>query len=278
MGYFRFRRSIKIAPGVRWNIGKKGSSLSFGGRGFTHTIGPQGSRTTISVPGTGVSYTHVHSPPQPPPAGSAPVTAPANANANRTRERPLLSTCFYTIGIILLGIWLLTKVSQQNSPSPATSYMPPSATPSLTPSSVTATTPSPRYSTIGRSPMIAFSPLPTYSAPAGRSEPAIQRALPVDARPSAAQPVAATATPVLSPAAPLITYRIVNIKKGYGLVLYSGPGSTYPAIAKMPLGMRGITLTNRKMANGSTIWQEISVGGYVGWVKEIYLAREGATR
>jgi hypothetical protein len=32
MGFFRFRRSIKLFPGVRWNFGKKSSSLSIGGR------------------------------------------------------------------------------------------------------------------------------------------------------------------------------------------------------------------------------------------------------
>jgi hypothetical protein len=60
MGYFRFRRSFKILPGVRWNIGKKSSSVSLGGRGFHYTIGPAGQRTTVGLPGTGLSYTSVH--------------------------------------------------------------------------------------------------------------------------------------------------------------------------------------------------------------------------
>lgn len=60
MGFFRFRRSIKILPGVRWNIGKKSSSLSFGGRGFHYTVGSGGSRTTAGIPGTGLSYTDIH--------------------------------------------------------------------------------------------------------------------------------------------------------------------------------------------------------------------------
>jgi hypothetical protein len=57
MGYFRFRRSVKLFPGVRWNIGKKSSSLSFGGKGFHYTVGPRGGRTTVGIPGTGLSYT-----------------------------------------------------------------------------------------------------------------------------------------------------------------------------------------------------------------------------
>jgi hypothetical protein len=57
VGFFRFRRSIKILPGVRWNFGKRSSSVSFGGRGFHYTIGSTGRRTTIGIPGTGLSYT-----------------------------------------------------------------------------------------------------------------------------------------------------------------------------------------------------------------------------
>lgn len=58
MGFFRFRRSIKLFPGVRWNFGKRSSSVSFGGKGFHYTVGgPRGSRTTVGIPGTGLSYT-----------------------------------------------------------------------------------------------------------------------------------------------------------------------------------------------------------------------------
>jgi len=61
MGFFRFRRSVKILPGVRWNIGKKSSSLSIGGPGAHYTFGTAGSRTTVGIPGTGLSYTDIHS-------------------------------------------------------------------------------------------------------------------------------------------------------------------------------------------------------------------------
>jgi len=38
----------------------RSSSLSFGGRGFHYTIGSSGSRTTVGIPGTGLSYTDIH--------------------------------------------------------------------------------------------------------------------------------------------------------------------------------------------------------------------------
>jgi hypothetical protein len=60
MGYFRFRRSFKILPGIRWNLGKRSTSVSLGGRGFHYTIGSAGTRTTVGLPGTGLSYTSVN--------------------------------------------------------------------------------------------------------------------------------------------------------------------------------------------------------------------------
>ena len=53
----RFRRSVKIAPGVRLNMSKSGPSLSVGGRGATANFSKRGTRTTVGIPGTGLSYT-----------------------------------------------------------------------------------------------------------------------------------------------------------------------------------------------------------------------------
>lgn len=53
----KFRKSIKIAPGVKLNFGKKSSSVTFGGKGLHHTISSTGRKTTsIGIPGTGISY------------------------------------------------------------------------------------------------------------------------------------------------------------------------------------------------------------------------------
>lgn len=54
---FNFRKSLKIAPGVRLNITKKGvSSVSLGGKGARVNLGKKGTRTTVGMPGTGLSY------------------------------------------------------------------------------------------------------------------------------------------------------------------------------------------------------------------------------
>lgn len=56
---FRFRKSFKIAPGIRLNFGKKSSSISFGGKGARHTISTTGRRTTtLGIPGSGLSYSY----------------------------------------------------------------------------------------------------------------------------------------------------------------------------------------------------------------------------
>jgi len=57
MGYVRLFRRTRIAPGVRLNLSKSGPSVSFGGRGFHYTVGHHRRRSTVGIPGTGVSYT-----------------------------------------------------------------------------------------------------------------------------------------------------------------------------------------------------------------------------
>lgn len=53
---FRFRKSIKIFPGLRVNLSKTGASLSVGGRGASVNIGPRGTYGNVGLPGTGLSY------------------------------------------------------------------------------------------------------------------------------------------------------------------------------------------------------------------------------
>jgi hypothetical protein len=56
MGHFRFRKRIKLFPGLWLNASKRGISASIGGRGATVNISKKGVRETVSVPGTGISY------------------------------------------------------------------------------------------------------------------------------------------------------------------------------------------------------------------------------
>jgi Protein of unknown function (DUF4236) len=53
---FRFRKSINLGKFFRVNISKSGIGTSAGVPGFRVGRGPRGTRTTASIPGTGVSY------------------------------------------------------------------------------------------------------------------------------------------------------------------------------------------------------------------------------
>ncbi|PFC85187.1 hypothetical protein CN272_22305 [Bacillus anthracis] len=53
---FKFRKSIKVAPGVKVNLSRKGVGVSAGVKGARVSTGPSGTRITTSVPGTGLSY------------------------------------------------------------------------------------------------------------------------------------------------------------------------------------------------------------------------------
>jgi hypothetical protein len=58
---FRFQRRLKLFPGVTLNVSKSGLSTSFGVRGARVTVGHGKTRTTVGLPGTGLSYTSVES-------------------------------------------------------------------------------------------------------------------------------------------------------------------------------------------------------------------------
>lgn len=52
----RFKKSIKIFPGVRINLSKTGISTSVGVRGATINFSKRGTRATVGIPGSGLSY------------------------------------------------------------------------------------------------------------------------------------------------------------------------------------------------------------------------------
>ena len=62
IGSFRFRRSIKLGPGVRLNLGKTGLGVSMGVRGARRSFHSSGRETTsVGIPGTGLGYVETRS-------------------------------------------------------------------------------------------------------------------------------------------------------------------------------------------------------------------------
>ncbi len=54
----KFRKSFKVAPGVKVNLNKKSTSVTFGGKGVHKTYSSSGKKTTsVGIPGTGAYYT-----------------------------------------------------------------------------------------------------------------------------------------------------------------------------------------------------------------------------
>lgn len=54
---FNFRKSFKIAPGVKLNVTKKGiSSVSVGKNGARVNVSRKGTKTTVGIPGSGLSH------------------------------------------------------------------------------------------------------------------------------------------------------------------------------------------------------------------------------
>src|SRR5207249_1310385 len=52
----RFRRSFKIAPGLRVNMSRSGFSWSVGPRGASMTFGRRGAAANFGIPGSGLSF------------------------------------------------------------------------------------------------------------------------------------------------------------------------------------------------------------------------------
>lgn len=89
---FRFRKSIKIIPGVRVNISKSGVSTSIGTRGATVNIGKRGTRATVGIPGAGISYSGKLS--------------DSNASEPRESSKPDLTAVLIILAVVLLlGLW-----------------------------------------------------------------------------------------------------------------------------------------------------------------------------
>jgi hypothetical protein len=109
---FRFRRSVKVFPGLRLNFGKRGISASIGVRGAHVTYGPSGTRTTVGLPGSGLSYTHLEKRHQQSRALPAAAEPPQNPAAAGSAKRG-----FLWMGVPVAGI-LFAINNRLTTPAP----------------------------------------------------------------------------------------------------------------------------------------------------------------
>lgn len=102
---FRFRKSIKIAPGVRVNIGKKSTSISFGGKGARYTISSTGRKTaSVGIPGTGISYVATENKKKP---SSKPVTVQKKTPSKMTYKVCSILTLVLAIIVGLFALLMM---------------------------------------------------------------------------------------------------------------------------------------------------------------------------
>jgi hypothetical protein len=107
---WRFRKSVKILPGVRLNFGKGGfTSTTIGGRWFKTNVGGRGVRHTVSVPGTGVSY-------QTDTDRAARVTRATDSRSNGGRRLlVLLAVLLALVLLALIGVGILVVLTRPSA-------------------------------------------------------------------------------------------------------------------------------------------------------------------
>lgn len=102
----RFRRTIKIAPGVRLNISRSGVSTSIGGAGHSINIGSQGTRGTVGIPGTGLSYTTRLS------------DGGSDGGSGRRQSSGNATGCMWLLLVVFLFVILVKCTSSSNNSGP----------------------------------------------------------------------------------------------------------------------------------------------------------------
>jgi hypothetical protein len=119
---FRFRRSVRIMPGVRLNLSKSGISTSLGGRGATLNIGRRGTRATVGIPGTGLSYSTRLSgaAPHRPAGAAADPDAPAAARGSSLLGWLVLGGVLLALGMCVSERSAAPETPTQPAAEPAT--------------------------------------------------------------------------------------------------------------------------------------------------------------
>ena len=99
---FRFRKSFKIAPGVKFNLNKNSHSFTFGGKGMHYTVNSKGKRTkSFGIPGTGLYYTETE-------GGNAKGKEKGNEPMGRKASKDNSDGCLgFVVAIVLLALALV---------------------------------------------------------------------------------------------------------------------------------------------------------------------------
>jgi hypothetical protein len=94
---FRFRRSVRLAPGIRINLSKNGASLSLGRRGATLNFSGRGTKATVGLPGSGLSYSEMLQ-------NGPPTALPREGPASGLAAAGWLTIGFLALAVILVAL------------------------------------------------------------------------------------------------------------------------------------------------------------------------------
>jgi predicted metalloprotease len=93
-----FRKSVKIADGVKLNIGKKSAGVSVGGKYAGASFNTKsGARVRASLPGTGLSYTKSLN------------SIGKKSSSSKKKSKSILSTVLTVLIVIIAVIFIVRK-------------------------------------------------------------------------------------------------------------------------------------------------------------------------
>jgi Protein of unknown function (DUF4236) len=100
---FKFRRSIKILPGLRLNLSRSGVSANFGVRRANVSVGLRGTFVNASIPGTGVGYRQRIGEGDTPPAETPDLATDQETGRSSVILRILLAIAIIVVIAIIAG-------------------------------------------------------------------------------------------------------------------------------------------------------------------------------
>jgi uncharacterized protein YgiM (DUF1202 family) len=195
-----------------------------------------------------------------------PTTVPPPLPAQSSRAKQLSWGTIALLTGVVLALVIRGVTHQANSLSVATS-----PTPAIRQATMTS---SPPVETASQtSPSLAATETPTEEANTTSSPPAETASQSSPSLDTTEAPLGSDASVATAPP-PRATYQVVGIPLSDYLNVREGAGSDYPVVTKLEPGTGGILLGSKRIANGATTWQEITVNGQTGWINAAYIALE----
>src|SRR5437867_3796721 len=200
-----------------------------------------------------------------PPQSAIPPPLPTEARPASRAKQLSWGTIALLTGVVLVLV-IRGVTHQPNTPSLAASPTPATAE--------SATRSSPPIETASQSsPSPTAAETPTAES-ATTSSPPIETASESSPSPTAAETAYTSDVSVATATPPRATFQVIGIPQGDYLNVREGAGPDYQVATKLEPGTGGILLGTKRVANGATTWQEITVHGQTGWVNAAYIALE----